>query len=74
MREEISFYFFLRLLLVFRHILYKASHTLRRSRSGENAIRGDAGSSDRLCNPARDSNLRSFGHPVVHHLCGNLHS
>src|ERR1700732_2541373 len=74
MVKELSLYFCLRFVFLLRHRLDKGAHAFRLRRSSQNAVRRHAGSGYRLSDPARNGNLRSLGHSVVHHFRRNLNS
>jgi len=72
MLEELFLNHLLRLVLLFRHRLDKATHTFRLGRSGKNTVHRHAGPGHRLRNAPRHGNLRRLGRPVVHHFRRNL--
>src|SRR5437879_2116247 len=72
MLKELLLYFCLRCVFLLRHRLDKGSHAFRLCRPSKNAVHRHARSGHQLSDPARNGNLRSLGHSVVHHFRRNL--
>src|SRR5882757_3851493 len=72
MLKELLLYLCLRFVFLLRHRLDKGAHAFRLRRPGKNAVHRHARTGHRLSDPARNGNLRSLGHAVVHHFCRNL--
>src|SRR5437660_7052093 len=72
MLKELLLYFCLRCVFLLRHRLDKGSHAFRLCRPSKNTVHRHARSGHQLSDPARNGNLRSLGHSVVHHFRRNL--
>src|SRR5260370_37456959 len=71
-REELTFDFLCRKILLFGHVFNELAGALGSSRTGENGVDGDAGARDGFGDAAGNRYLRGLGHAVVNHLGGDM--